>query len=403
MASDTSRVAGPVRPTRALIDTGALAHNLAEVRRVAGPGKRVLGVVKADAYGHGARLVGPALERAGIDWLGVALVEEGAELRAEGVKVPILVLDGAFGDRYDLLFEHHLTPVVYLREQLEGLAAAARRHGVAAEAHLKVDTGMGRLGVLVAEVGPIAEAARGLGVAFTGLCTHFANADLGDVAFARLQIERFEMALETLRAAGHAPALLHLANSAATVEIPEGHGTLLRPGLMLYGHMSAPRLAERVRLKPALTWTTEILQVKQVPAGTPVSYGGRFLTARPSRLAVLPVGYADGYRRGFTGKVSVLVEGRRAPVVGVITMDLSVIDVTDIPSARLGSPVVLLGKQGSEEIPVSELSRAGDTIDYEIFCGIAARVPRVAVGEGPLGRPTGGGQGPKHPIGTGGA
>ncbi len=380
MASDTSRVAGPVRPTRALIDTGALAHNLSEVRRVAGPGKQVLGVVKADAYGHGARVVGPALERAGIDWLGVALVEEGVELRGLGVKVPILVLDGAYGDRYELLFEHRLTPVVFGREQLEGLAAAAKRRGATAEAHLKVDTGMGRLGVLPSEVPALAAAARELGVTFTGLCTHFANADLGDAPFAKLQIERFEGVLAALRASGQAPALLHLANSAATLEIPEGHGTLLRPGLMLYGHVSAPRLAERVKLRPALTWVTEIIQVKQVPAGTPVSYGGKFRTSRPSRLAVLPVGYADGYRRGFTGKVSVLVEGRRAPVVGVITMDLSVVDVTDVPAARLGSPVVLLGRQGGEEIAVSELARAGDTIDYEIFCGIAARVPRVATG-----------------------
>jgi alanine racemase len=379
MASDSSRVAGPVRPTRALIDTAALAHNLGEVRRVAGPGKQVLGVVKADAYGHGARLVGPALERAGIDWLGVALVEEGAELRAEGVKVPILVLDGAYGDRYDLLFEHRLTPVVYRREQLVGLAAAARRRGVTAEAHLKVDTGMGRLGVLPADVGAIAAAARETGVVFTGLCTHFANADLGDAAFSRLQIERFGAALATLRAAGQSPTLLHLANSAATLELPEGRGTLVRPGLMLYGQAPAPRLADRVQLRPALTWTTEILQIKDVPAGTPVSYGGRFRTSRQSRLAVLPVGYADGYRRGFTGKVSVLIDGKRAPVVGVITMDLSVADVTDVPAAQVGSQVVLLGKQGAEEILVSELARAGATIDHEIFAGIAARVPRVAL------------------------
>jgi alanine racemase len=269
--------------------------------------------------------------------------------------------------------------VVYLREQLVGLAAEARQRGAIAKAHLKVDTGMGRLGVLPGEVAAMAAAARELGVVFSGLCTHFANADLGDEATAKGQIDRFDSALAALRAAGQAPTLLHLANSAATVELPAGHGTLLRPGLMLYGHVSAPRLAARVRLRPALTWTTEILQVKDVPAGTPVSYGGRFRTARPSRLAVLPVGYADGYRRGFTGKVSVLVGGKRAPVVGLITMDLSVVDVTDVPAAAVGSPVVLLGRQGQEEIPVSELARAGDTIDYEIFCGIAARVPRVAV------------------------
>ena len=376
----TSRAMPPasVRPTRALIDTGALAHNLREVRRLA-PGKALLGVVKADAYGHGAALVGPALEAAGIDWLGVALVEEGLELRSIGVHCPILVLDGAYGGRYDLLLEQKLTPIVFRLDQLTGLSAAAQARGATAEAHLKLDSGMGRLGVLPAEVPAFARAARECGVVLSGLCTHFANADQGDPALARRQISLFDTALAALRAAGHDPAWLHLANSAAALEIAEAHGTMLRPGLMLYGQVPAPRLLGRLALRPVLRWETEILQLKEVPAGFHVSYGGRFTTARPSVLATLPVGYADGYRRGFTGKVSVLVEGRRAPVVGVITMDLCVADVTDIPDARVGSSVVLLGRQGEAEIPVAELARAGETIDYEIFCGIAARVPRVAV------------------------
>ncbi|MHB1843485.1 MAG: alanine racemase [Deltaproteobacteria bacterium] len=366
-----------VRPTRAVIDTAALSGNLAEVRRIA-PGRAVLGVVKADAYGHGAAVVGPALERAGIDWLGVALVEEGIELRERGVRLPILVLDGAYGLDCGVLFEHRLTPVVYRLEQLEALAVAARRHGSQAIAHLKVDTGMGRLGVLPADVSAFARSAKAGGVELSGVCSHFANADLGDEPMARLQLERFEAAVAQVRAAGHAPAWLHLANSAATIELAWAHGTLLRPGLMLYGHVPAERMRGKVTLRPALRWVTEILQVKRVPAGFRVSYGGQFATARPSVLATLAVGYADGYRRGFSGKVSVLVRGARAPVVGLITMDLCVADVTDVPGAQVGDEVVLLGAQGRGEIPVAELARAGDTIDYEIFCGISARVPRVA-------------------------
>ncbi|MHB8418818.1 MAG: alanine racemase [Myxococcales bacterium] len=377
MSSETRQVEGAIRPTRVLIDVAALGHNLAELRRVVGPGKQVLGVVKADAYGHGASLIGPALERAGIDWLGVALVEEGRDLRAAGVEIPILVLDGSYGRSYDLLFEARLTPVVYLREQLEGLAAGARRHGAAAEAHLKIDTGMGRLGIAVGEVLAFGRAARELGVRLTGLCSHLANADLGDGATTRLQLGRFEDALCALRESGHAPALLHVANSAAAIEVPEARLNLVRPGLALYGRAPAPRLAERLSLRPVLSWTTEILQMKELPAGSPVSYGGRFVTARDSRIAVLAVGYADGFRRGFSHRAFVLVEGARVPVVGVVTMDLCMADVTDVPGARVGSEVVLLGRQGKLEIEVSELAAAAGTLDYEIFCGIGPRVPRI--------------------------
>ncbi len=366
-----------VRPTRAVVDTEALAENLREIRRVA-PGRPVLGVVKADAYGHGATLVGPALEAAGIDWLGVALVEEGIELRERGVRVPVLVLDGAFGSDCSVLFEYELTPVVYRLEQLDALAASAGRLGRRPRAHLKVDSGMGRLGVLPEDVPAFARAARERGVEFEGVCSHFANADQGDEPSVRLQGERFDAAVAQVRAAGHAPTWLHLANSAAALELPWAHGTLLRPGLMLYGYVPAERLRGRVSLRPALRWITEILQVKRLPKGSPVSYGGRFVTSRPSVLATLAVGYADGYRRGFSGKVSVLVRGRRAPVVGVITMDLCVADVTDVPGASVGDEVVLLGRQGGAEIPVGELARAGDTIDYEVLCGISSRVPRVA-------------------------
>jgi alanine racemase len=370
------RLAGTVRPTRALVDTHALAHNLRELRRIAGV-TPILGVVKADAYGHGARIVGPALQRAGIDWLGVALVEEGLELRGCGVDLPLLVLDGAYGEQYDVLLSDRLTPVVFRQDHLEGLAAAGRRLHATPEAHLKVDTGMGRLGILPDEVGAFGRAARELGVDLSGICTHFSHADLGDAAMAKRQQERFDAAVRALRAAGHNPRLIHLANSAASIELPEARGTLIRPGLLLYGHLPSPRLAGRVEPRPVLAWTTQVIQLKSVGIGFPVSYGGRFVTQRPSRLATLAVGYADGYRRDFGGKTSVLLRGQRAPVVGVVTMDLCVVDVTDVPEVQVGDTAVLLGEQGAERITVEDLAAIAGTISYEIFCGISARVPRV--------------------------
>ena len=369
--------ASAVRPTRATIDTDALGHNLREVRRLVGS-TAVLGVVKADAYGHGARLVGRALEGHGIDWMGVALVEEGLELRQVGIRTPLLVLDGSYGDAYPELLTHHLTPVVFRLDHLEGLAGAAAALGMPAEAHLKVDTGMGRLGVLPQDAMAFALAAKSKGIALTGVCTHFANADLGDVELTRLQMERFAEVLARVRDAGHAPKWIHLANSAASIELAAAHGTLVRPGLMLYGHLPAARLSAGLDLRPALRWTTEIVQLKQVPAGFAVSYGSRFVTARPSRLATLAVGYADGFRRGLSGQAEVLIRGSRVPVVGVITMDLCVADVTDLPDVGLDDEVVLLGRQGGQTIEPEELARRCGTISYEILCGISARVPRVA-------------------------
>ncbi len=370
------RLAGTVRPTRALIDTSALAHNLQQLRSLVGS-VPILGIVKADAYGHGAKCVAPELQKAGIDWFGVALVEEGLALRGWGIDRPILVLDGAYGDQYDLLLSSRLTPVVFSEAHLEALAASSRRLGQPAEGHLKVDTGMGRLGILPEEVGAFGRAASALGVQLTGVCTHFANADLGDAVMAEKQLRRFEEAVGTLRSTGHAPRWVHLANSAASVELPQARGTLVRPGLILYGHLPSPRLTTRVQVRPVLTWKTEVIQVKEVGANFPVSYGGRFVTSRPSRLATLAVGYADGYRRDLSGKAEVLLRGRRVPVVGVITMDLCVADVTDLPGARVGDEVVLIGTQGSETVTAEHLAAASGTITYEVLCGISARVPRV--------------------------
>jgi len=367
-----------VRPTEARIDAHALSHNFREARRAA-PRSRVMGVVKADGYGHGAAIAAKAFLEAGADWLGVALVEEGLALRNLGITAPILVLGGQYTD-YGLLLQHRLTPLVYRPDMLDQLAAAARQRGVAADAHLKLDTGMGRIGALPEELPGLIAHLRGRPeVRITGLCSHFANADLRDPTATRLAMELFVEGRRALLDAGQPLQLSHLANSAATLDLPSSHHDMVRPGLMLYGAVPAPRFAGLADLKPAMRWVTGISHLKHVPAGTPISYGHRWTARRDSVIATLPIGYADGYRRSLTNKAEALLGGRRVKQVGTVCMDMMMIDATDVPGARLGDEVVLLGEQGGERITAQDLADLCDTIPYELFCAIGARVPRVPV------------------------
>ena len=366
-----------IRPTEARIDRDALTHNLREARRSA-PRSRVMAVVKADAYGHGAAIAAKAFLQAGAEWLGVALVEEGLALRYTGVTAPILVLGGQYTD-YGLLLQQRLTPLVYRAEMIDALGAAARARGVIAEAHLKLDTGMGRIGALPHEVPGLIEHLRGRPeVRITGLCSHFANADLRDPTATRVALDLFSDARRALVDARQPLQLSHLANSAATLDLPSSHYDMVRPGLMLYGAVPAPRFAGMADLKAPMTWATGIAHLKRVAAGTPISYGHRWTARRDSLVATVPVGYADGYRRSLTNKAEVLLRGRRVKQIGTVCMDMMMIDATDVPDARLGDEVVLLGAQGRECITAQDLADLCDTIPYELFCAIGARVPRIS-------------------------
>lgn len=371
-----------IRPTRAEIDLSAVAHNLAVVRQLAAPAG-VLAVVKANAYGHGAGLVARALEQAGVDMLAVALVEEGMELRNAGVRAPILVLGGAYEGGYDALVEHALVPVVFREDHLEGLARVARARRQRVRVHLKVDTGMARIGVMPEQLGAFLSAARRFPeIELEGLASHLANADVTESALNRAQLAAFIRAYEQVKAAGYAPRWRHLSNSAAVVGLPEAKDpslfNLVRPGLLLYGHAPAEHLAHGA-LRPVLSWKTAVSHLKTVPKGTAVSYGSIWTAERTSRIATLPVGYADGYDRIFSSRSQVLIRGRRAPIVGRVCMDMCMADVTDIPDVALHDEVVLLGAQGTAHVDATELARLADTIPYEILCGIGARVPRVGV------------------------
>lgn len=363
------------RPTFAAIDASALRENFALLRAALPATTSILAVVKADGYGHRATLVAPILEGAGADWLGVATVEEGVEVRSAGVRTPILVLTGAGSGDVPALLEHRLSVAVLHREMVRDLASRLGTQRL--PVHIKVDTGMGRLGVLPADVPALVDELQRAGCfEIEGIFSHFANADGVTRDYSDYQVRCFGQAIEALAAAGVRPRWMHIANSAATLSRADTHFSLVRPGIALYGVPPASTVAPK-GLRPAMRLVTQIVQLKRVPSEFPVSYGQTFVTRRPSLLAVLPIGYADGYPRALSNRASVLVHGRRAPVVGAVCMDLTMVDVTDIEGAQLGDEVVLWGRQNGAEISVAEVADWQGSISYEVLTRLGKRVPRI--------------------------
>ena len=366
------------RPTACYVDLDALRWNFRQVREKIGPGVRVLSVVKADAYGHGAREVARALAAAGSESFGVATLEEGVELRAAGIQSPILVLAGVYPEQLGEFIQHRLTPAICETEAFKQLEKEARRRGVTLNFHLKVDTGMGRIGLPSAEVERwLPEMGQLESLKLEGLFSHFSHAESVEGSYTQSQLKAFQLVLKRLRSAGYNPPWVHLANSAAVITLPSAHFTMVRPGLMLYGAYPSPVMASQVALKPVLSWRTRVLQLKRVPEGSSISYGQIFVTQRESSIATLPVGYADGYPRLLSNRGEVLIRGQRAPVAGRICMDLTMVDVTDIRGVEQGDEVVLLGAQGKAAISADEMARWAETISYEIFTSISDRVPRI--------------------------
>ena len=345
------------------------------MRESVGSRVAVWGVVKADAYGHGAVAVGRALEPL-CNALAVSLVEEGMELRAAGIRAPIVVLGAYYHNHHADVLAHRLTPVVYELGELERFAEAAGRRGRRADVHVKIDTGMSRLGLAAKEVPQLMERVAALSaLRLAGLCTHFASADLPDAGVTRQALERFEGCLGAARAAGFSGLVNHAANSAAAVRFPEARFDAVRPGLALYGAMPSPHVA-LAGLEPALRLTTRIMALHDIAPGDTVSYGGLWRASRPSRVATLPIGYADGYPR-HVRDARALTRGHRVPVVGAVCMDMLMIDVTDVPGASEDDAVTLIGADGGEAIGVDDLARWAGTVSYEILCGISKRVPRA--------------------------
>ena len=368
----------PYRPTWAEIDLLALSANLRAIRTRVGA-RPVLAVVKANAYGHGAAGVARALERDGVEILGVALPEEGIELRRAGVSVPILVLGGFTPGQAEAVLQHRLVPAIYRSDQVEALSRAAAGRGVQAAVHLKVDTGMGRLGVPPEEVPAFASVlARAPSIRVTGAFSHLAVADDPADPFTRRQIDLFLRSLDAARERGLKPEEIHLANSAAILDHPPAWLSLVRPGLVLYGYPPSAKVTP-LEVRPVLSLKTRIIYIKDVAAGTSLGYGRTFVAPRSTRVASLALGYDDGLPRLASNRGHVLLRGRPAPIVGRISMDLTTVDATDIPGAALGDQVTVLGGSGAERIGADRIAAWAETIPWEILCGIGSRVPRLLV------------------------
>ncbi len=367
-------------PTRAIIHLDRLTRNLRLLEELAGTAA-LWPCIKANAYGHGASLVARHLTDLGYETLCVAHPSEAVELRAIGVQARLLLLSAALPEASETIVEHDLEPVVCTRETLESLGRVAERSGREVAVHLKVDTGMGRVGVRPDQLSDLLQRARGLvGVRVRGLMSHFPRADEADKAFSRQQIAVFRRVCES---AGDAVEVRHLANSAGILDLPESRFDAARPGIAIYGlapsrSIGNPRVGE---LEPVLEWRTRITFLKEVPVGTGLSYGHSFRTERPSLVATLPVGYGDGLHRNLSNRMEVLVRGRRCPQVGTITMDQTLVDVTSLRGAvELGDEVVLIGAQGGEIAPADALAETLGTINYEVVTALSRRIPRIAEG-----------------------
>jgi alanine racemase len=369
------------RPTRAEINLDALEHNLACIKKMAGAERSILAVVKADAYGHGAVRVARTLESLGVDFFGVATCEEGIELRLASISTPIIVLGGAFSGQGSCVQEHDLIPVVYNLESAQALSQSAGTGSRNIKIHIKIDTGMGRLGIMPSQVKPFFDQLLTLkGLEIHGILTHLADTNGDSHAgneFTRRQIDLFRQAIDELARLGIHPPYTHLANSAAIITSLPHSCNLVRPGIMLYGIHPAKGMEQNLEISPVMSLTTRIVSLKEVPKGTTISYGRTFTCERDSLIAALPIGYADGYSRSLSNCGEVLVRGKRAPVIGVVCMDMTMIDVTGIPGISLHDEVVLLGSQGNQTITAQDIADRTHTIPYEVLCAVSARVPRV--------------------------
>lgn len=365
----------PHRPTTLTVDLGVIAGNAAVLSRHAG-GRPLLAVVKANAYGAGAIPVARALEEAGVPWLGVALVEEGVQLRLAGLKTLILLLGPADPAQCSCLLEYRITPAVYSLRFLAALEQAAYRTGTTVDAHLKADSGMGRLGLREEEIpGLLSALARSPHVRIAGFFSNLASADDPASPQTAIQVHHFLAILEQLRQGGVAPKWIHLANSSALLAHPAAHLTLCRPGLALYGLRPSETLPDP-GLKPALTFRTQLAQVKDLPPETPVGYGATYKTSARQRVGILPVGYADGLPRSLSPGGYVLIGGARCPLIGRVSMDLAAVDLAACPDAREGHEVVLWGEQGPERLDPWDWARWTGTIAYEVMTGVGCRVAR---------------------------
>ncbi len=366
---------------RAVIDLDAILYNMNSMHQNISEDTKIMAVIKADGYGHGAAEVAECIEH--LDYLAgyaVATVEEGLILRNHGIKKPILILGYAFPDQYDELIAADMRPTVFTREMAQELSQAAGEMGVDCPIHFAVDTGMSRIGYQVTEeaADEMAQIARLPHIMVEGIFTHFARADEADKTSAKEQLALFEKMISMLEERGIRIPVKHCSNSAGIVELKEANMDMVRAGITLYGLWPSEEVRrDIIDLKPALSLITHVAYVKDLEAGRAISYGGTYVTKRPSRIATIPVGYADGYARGLSNKGAVLIHGKRAPICGRVCMDQFMVDVTDIPEIKMGDEVILIGSAGEETITMEEVGELSGRFNYEFVCNLGKRIPRV--------------------------
>jgi alanine racemase len=373
------------RPTWAEVSLGALRQNFRAVVKHAGSGVTVCAVVKADAYGHGSVECSRALQAEGAKWLGVTSLDEAIPLRDAGIESRILLMTGFWRGEENEIVRLGLTATVWEPWHIELLEMAAGRANLRHAGHLKVDTGMGRLGVSLEELPGVLRAfGSAPHIVLEGLSTHLASSEVMDAPSVAEQERRFEDAQRMVRAEGFDPALIHMANTSALISRRETWNNMARPGIALYGYYLPFQRAGRevsggtlrLPVKPVLTWKTRILSMRNFAANQPLGYGGTYVTKAPARVAVLPVGYADGYNRQLSNRGRVIVRDHYAPIIGSISMDLTLVDVTGIPGIAVGDEVILLGASDGLSVDALEHARLANSSPYEILCNISKRVPR---------------------------
>lgn len=366
------------RPTWAEVNLGNIKHNIEAIRSVLSQKTAILAVVKADAYGHGIVAVSKKLVSLGINYLGVASIDEAIILRSAGVNCDILILGGVFPQDSKVVLQYGLTQTVYSLEVALALNASARRLKKIAKIHIKVDTGMGRLGIWHTEAfNFIREVKKLRFIDVEGIFTHLSSADT-DSDFTDTQIASFSGLIEKLGKAGISVKLRHAANSLGVVDFQHSHFNLVRPGIVIYG--LTPRDNISIKVKPVLSLKTKIISIKPMPVGRSIGYNRSFITRKKTLIAALPIGYGDGYPRALSNKASVLIGGKKAKIIGRVCMDYTMVNLSGIPNAKVGQTVTLIGKDGNNIIRAEDLADLSGTICYEIACGIGKRVPRVYIG-----------------------
>ena len=369
----------------AKIDLDAIKYNISKVQESVGPDVKVMAVIKADGYGHGAVPIAKALGKIGISYFGVAFMEEGMMLRKAGVKEPILILGYSDESQYEDILKYDLTPTVFTMETAEGLSKAAQKTGKTAKIHIKLETGMNRIGFLPGEktLKEIETISRMPGIFLEGIFTHMAKADEYDKHSAQKQMDIYMEMVNKLEERGVKIPIRHVANSASILDLKSFHLDMVRSGIMTYGLYPSEEVSkEEIILKPAMEWKTHIVNLKEIEPGDGVSYGHLFVADKKRRIATLSVGYADGYPRSLSDKGRVLIHGKYAPILGRVCMDQMMVDVTDIEEAELLDEVTLMGRDGENQITAEEIGDQAYSFNYELICGISKRVPRVFYEDG---------------------